>query len=164
MHGLSNLRKAIVDLQAPPDAHVSTSTIASILEPFWTAVYDDLNMPQALAAVWEIVHASSFSVSEKKCAIAQADTILALDLLSTVSKEVMLPDPGSDTTIRFVSDKPLSDKEMEEIRAMVVARNRERKNRNFSVADRLRDELLAHGVVIKDLKDGSAECTIQGVL
>jgi cysteinyl-tRNA synthetase len=41
------------------------------------------------------------------------------------------------------------------IEALIVARTAARKTRNFAESDRIRDELLAMGVVLKDSKDGT---------
>ena len=41
------------------------------------------------------------------------------------------------------------------IRRLILARDEARKSRNFAESDRIRDELLAMGVVLKDSKDGT---------
>jgi cysteinyl-tRNA synthetase len=43
----------------------------------------------------------------------------------------------------------------EEIQKLIVARDQARKAKNFAEADRIRDELAAMGVVLKDSKDGT---------
>ena len=45
----------------------------------------------------------------------------------------------------------LSDAEVE---ARIAARTQAKKARNFAEADRLRDELLAEGIILEDTKDG----------
>jgi cysteinyl-tRNA synthetase len=45
----------------------------------------------------------------------------------------------------------LSDAEVE---ARIAARTQAKKARNFGEADRLRDELLAEGIILEDTKDG----------
>ncbi len=42
-----------------------------------------------------------------------------------------------------------------EIEALIDARNAARKAKNFEESDRIRDELAAMGVVLKDSKDGT---------
>ncbi len=44
---------------------------------------------------------------------------------------------------------------MQKINALVEARNAARKAKNFKESDRIRDELAAMGVVLKDSKDGT---------
>ena len=43
----------------------------------------------------------------------------------------------------------------EEIESRIAARNAARKDKNFAESDRIRDELAALGVVLKDSKDGT---------
>jgi cysteinyl-tRNA synthetase len=45
----------------------------------------------------------------------------------------------------------LSDAEVE---AKIAARAQAKKARNFAEADRVRDELLAQGIILEDTKDG----------
>jgi cysteinyl-tRNA synthetase len=41
------------------------------------------------------------------------------------------------------------------VEALIAARATARKSKNFAESDRIRDELLAMGVVLKDSKDGT---------
>jgi len=41
-----------------------------------------------------------------------------------------------------------------EVEARIAARTQAKKARNFAEADRLRDELLAEGIILEDTKDG----------
>jgi len=41
------------------------------------------------------------------------------------------------------------------VEEMILARNAARKAKNFKESDRIRDELAAMGVVLKDTKDGT---------
>ena len=43
----------------------------------------------------------------------------------------------------------------DEIESRIAARNAARKAKNFKESDRIRDELAAMGVVLKDSKDGT---------
>jgi len=40
------------------------------------------------------------------------------------------------------------------VEARIAARTQAKKARNFAEADRLRDELLAEGIILEDTKDG----------
>jgi cysteinyl-tRNA synthetase len=51
--------------------------------------------------------------------------------------------------------KLMSDDFQREVGAKVDARNAARKDKNFKEADRIRDELAAMGVALKDSKDGT---------
>ena len=47
------------------------------------------------------------------------------------------------------------DKETAEIEALVAERNQARKNRNFALSDKIRQQLLDRGVVIEDTREGT---------
>ncbi len=49
----------------------------------------------------------------------------------------------------------LADEDRKQIEASIAARNAARKAKNFKELDRIRDELAAMGVVLKDNKDGT---------
>ena len=51
--------------------------------------------------------------------------------------------------------RPAPSLPVEEIDRRIAARLSARKARNFAEADRIRDELAALGVVLKDSKDGT---------
>ena len=42
----------------------------------------------------------------------------------------------------------------EEIEAMIEKRQAARKERNFALADQIRDELLAKGIILEDTREG----------
>jgi cysteinyl-tRNA synthetase len=90
------------------------------------ALADDLNTPQAITEL----HA----LDSKNDRAALAPSLRALGLRRPESRHTV--------------DKA-------KVEALIQARNAARKARNFAEADRIRDELLAMGVVIHDNKDGT---------
>ena len=48
-----------------------------------------------------------------------------------------------------------ADRDAQIVNSLIAARNAARKAKNFTEADRIRDELAAMGVVLKDSKDGT---------
>ena len=95
-------------------------------DAFLAALLDDLNTPQAIAELHKA-----------------RDTELAggLGLL------------GFSAVQERIAAKPPAH--TEEIARAVAARNAARKAKNFKESDRIRDELLAKGIVLKDGPDGT---------
>jgi cysteinyl-tRNA synthetase len=91
-----------------------------------TALDDDLNTPQAIAELHALHKKSDFT--------ALAASLRALGLRRP--KSVIQVDPGKVDTL-------------------IGARNAARKAKDFKESDRIRDELAAMGVVLKDNKDGT---------
>jgi cysteinyl-tRNA synthetase len=52
----------------------------------------------------------------------------------------------------YLRERALSDGELD---TLISTRDSARKNRNWAEADRIRDELAAMGIVLKDNKDGT---------
>jgi cysteinyl-tRNA synthetase len=158
---LGNLRKGF-SAGEQGGGTVDHKKIAAALEPFYTAVYDDLNMPRAMAAVWELSRDAALSPAERRAAAALVDEILGLDLLATAEigkSENFTGENGKP--IRISSEQTLSNEEKTSIAETVRLRQRARAARDFALSDALRKELAEKGAVVKDLPDGTAEVTVK---
>lgn len=159
--GLANLRKSFAGPGAAGPA--DERKVAGALDPFYTAVYDDLNMPRALASVWDFVRDGSLSLAERRAAAERADKILGLDLLASPVEEPSDSFEGENkTSIKIISPHRLPDAEKQEIVAKARARQRARAEKNWASADALKKELGALGAAVKDLPDGSTEIELKG--
>ncbi len=125
--------------QIQPSAEIPSSMVATLS--------DDLNSPLTISELHKLRRSNDLSKS-----------VSALQLLgfsgnrknlrrNVVGKiEMVLPSLASNAG--EVMDNEHVDK-------LVAARNAARKEKNFKEADRIRDELAAMGVVLKDSKDGT---------
>ena len=99
---------------------------ARVSDPFLSALSDDLNTPQAIA---ELHHGRDDELAG------------GLALLG------FRPDPQRIATKSSVPEN--------EILAAIAARDAARRARNFKESDRIRDELLARGIALKDSPNGT---------
>jgi cysteinyl-tRNA synthetase len=106
-----------------------------------TALADDLNTPKAIAGLHEL-RAEAAKGSKPAAASLKASAGL-MGLLQQPLERWHAWRPAS-----FTVDDARID-------ALVAERLAARKARNFKEADRIRDELAALGVVLKDSKDGT---------
>jgi cysteinyl-tRNA synthetase len=105
------------------------------------ALDDDLNTPKALATLHELRgEAAKGSKPAAACLKASGQLI---GVMQHTSDEWVAWRPKS----LAVDDT--------KIRGFIEARNAARKAKNFGEADRIRDELAAMGIVLKDSKDGT---------
>jgi len=102
---------------------------------FRAAMHDDLNAPQAMAVAWEVARSSELPDPDKRDLLLHFDRTLALDLASAAPEADAESDPRID--------------------ALVAEREAARKGKDFAAADRIRDELAAEGIVVKDTPQGS---------
>jgi cysteinyl-tRNA synthetase len=101
-------------------------------DAFWEAAWDDFNMPRALATMWGAVRDRQLEPGEKLGLLTDFDRLLGL---------------GVDAMHRV----ELPDEQM----TLVRERERARAERDWARADALRDELLAHGIQVKDTPEGT---------
>jgi cysteinyl-tRNA synthetase len=105
------------------------------------ALLDDLNTPKAFAALHEL--RGEAAKGAKPAAACLKATAQLLGLLHV---------PAAD----WASFRPASITIDEgKVVNLIEARNAARKAKNFAESDRIRDELAAMGVVLKDSKDGT---------
>ena len=103
---------------------------------FWAALADDLNAPQALAAVWDVVRADDLSPADRWAFLADADRALAFGLA-----EAKAPDADESGTDPHID-------------ALVAERQAARDAKDFATSDRIRDELAAEGIELVDTPTG----------
>jgi cysteinyl-tRNA synthetase len=115
----------------PDDAKV-----APHLRRFWAALADDLNAPQALAALWDAVRADDLSPADRWAVLADADRALGFGLADATSPDA--DESGSDPRVD----------------ALVAERQAARQAKDFATSDRIRDELAAEGIELVDTPTG----------
>jgi cysteinyl-tRNA synthetase len=105
---------------------------ASYAERFLEQVNDDLNMPRALAVVWDLVK-SDLPPATKKGTLLHFDKVLGLCLAEWKPAEEVVP---------------------HEIQALADQRQQARKEKRFKDADTLRAQVVAAGYEIEDTPQG----------
>lgn len=131
------VREAAPDVARGAAPDVARQRAAGYRADFLDAVNDDLNMPRAVAVVWEAVKAGLGAEMES---LAQDfDRILALDLLTGAIK---------DEAALALSDLP------SEALAIVEERKQAREAKDWVRSDKLREDLKKLGFSIKDIKGG----------
>ncbi len=105
------------------------------------ALADDLNTPKALAALHEL-RAEALKGAKPAAACLKASAQLIGVLQGT----------AADWKARRRASAAIDESK---VAGLIDARNAARKAKNFKESDRIRDELAAMGVVLKDSKDGT---------
>ncbi len=100
------------------------------------ALQDDLNTPQAMVELDSLWERNEWAVLEASCRLVFGIDVMSFDL------QKMLRESRPD-----IDDS--------EIQNLIIARNRARNEKNFKESDRIRDELLAKGIVLKDGPNGT---------
>ena len=131
---LNRLREGYIK-NLESDNNVDDSIVAEYENRFHEAINDDLNMPVAMGVVWEIIRNE---IKSKKFAklLEKLDEVLGLDLINSrqyLQQKVEVP---------------------EEIKELIEKRNIAKAEKNWEVADKIREEIKLKGYIIKDTKNG----------
>lgn len=100
-------------------------------QQFMKAINDDLNTPQALAAMWEMVRDETIHDNDKAATLIAFDDILGLDLNTPPTYEI--PD---------------------NVKTLAKKRRLARDNEDYDKADALREKIKAEGYVVEDTDAG----------
>jgi len=113
---------------------------------FQAFVNDDLDMPKAVALVWELVKDNSVAPEDKRATLLNFDTVLGLGL-SEASEKMDTLLQGGDTKIEL-SDIP------NDVQKLIDEREKARAEKDFVRSDELREQILETGYIINDTEDG----------
>ena len=111
-------------------------------ELFLDALADDLNTPEALAEFNRVSHELAKAGNQEQAQQLAGELLADAELIGLLQ---LSPDTW------FGADK--EDPDSEAIQALVEQRNQARSNRDFELADAIRDRLTAMGIVLEDAGD-----------
>ena len=124
--------------------------IAQIKENVYVALCDDLNTPIALSHLFDAVRIVNM-VKDGKQAISQQDKDTLEFLLTTITTDVLGVAAEQEVD---AADNGVA-KVMDALVNMVLEERKAAKaNKDWAKSDKIRDDLKAIGVLIKDTKDG----------
>lgn len=115
------------------EQEIEQEVIQDFESRFHEAINDDLNMPAAIGVVWEVAR---YSQKAKNLAelLLKFDAVLGLKLAEKREEKKEIP---------------------EEILNLVKLRQEAKQNRNWELADKIREEIMQKGYTIKDTKEGT---------
>ena len=127
------LKRTVLDIR--PRHQAGDGPIERHVAALRAAAEDDLNMPQALAAMWGAVKEAEARPGEVYATLAEMDRVLGLGV-AKMEEEALGISP-------------------QEIDRLIGERNAARQGRDFARADAIRKELAAKGVVLEDSAGGT---------
>lgn len=140
---------------APEEGTVKTDNkeIAEIVEKTYQALCDDLNTPVALSCIFDAVRIIN-SAKDKKACLSKADYQALVDLFDNIVYGVL-------GLAEEEGEGGKAAKTIDGLMQMVIEQRKAAKaSKDWATSDRIRDELLALGIRIKDTRDG-AEWTME---
>jgi len=171
--GLAHLRKTIASLDKKEDMldksksqdGIGNDRVHQALEPFMDALCDDLNMPRAVAALWDALRSDNLSAGEKRLFAQEADKVLGLDLLKGADAdghtEITEVVDGYKISVSVNGSLPPS------LQSAIMKKTAQRKiaraAKDFQTADKIRDRFAEAGITVKDLPDGTTQCVVEDI-
>ena len=99
---------------------------------------DDLNTADAISAIFEMIS----EINKETNGMSKAQASAALKVLDELTQVLGLLRASADNGVDA------------ELQALIDARAKERAEKNWAEADRIRDELAAKGITLKDTPQG----------
>ncbi len=119
------------------------------MQRFIEAMEDDFNTPEALAALFDMVRELNSQVAAGETG---RSTKLALELKSLGHMMGLF----LDVPEKFLQAGGSDEISAEDIEAKIEQRKQAKKDKDFALADQIREELLAQNVVLEDSREGTS--------
>jgi cysteinyl-tRNA synthetase len=133
-NALDNLYQKINELKENSNLIKQKSISQKYKDKFLKFINDDLNIPKALALIWQLIKDKNISNKEKYNLILEFDKVFGLDFAKVFgTKNLKIP---------------------QEIKKMVAEREKYRKQKNWQKTDQIRDKIEKMGYKIEDTKKG----------
>ncbi|MCR5353127.1 MAG: cysteine--tRNA ligase, partial [Clostridiales bacterium] len=126
-----------------PDGEVDKNAFELLKKEFTDAMDNDINTSLAITAVHNVIKADTNGAT-KLALIEDFDRVLSLDLIKNAENFAKENDSTDGEDAEFVS----------KINEALERRTAAKKEKNYALADQIRDELKALGVVVEDTPEG----------
>ena len=129
---LTKLRNRISNLD--DDGEIDNTSFDKYVEKFKKELENDLNTANAISVLYEVLKDSDLNDKTKLALVEDFDKVFSLELIN--NKDI-------DIDEEFINSK-------------IEERKEAKANKNYELADKIRDELLNMGIKLIDTKDGTS--------
>ncbi len=134
----------------PKDGAVDEAALGALREKFQKALDNDLNTSLAVTAVYDALKAKTNGAT-RLAAIADFDRVLGLDLPNKAAKQRR---EAGQKAVANAGGFTIQGEDDPAVEALIRKRYEAKKARDFTGADRIRDELKAQGIELTDMPNG----------
>jgi len=141
---LQRIKDFLYELKNHPFEEGESNIISQLIEEmnqkFISGLSDDLNISVALTALFEMIRKVNILISQGKVYIKDAGRLIS-SILHLENVLAVLPEEEEETL-------------PPELMKKIKEREKARAENNYELADRIRNKLLKHGIVLEDTKNG----------
>ncbi len=136
LDGAENAYKKLKNkvLNLSKDGEVETSVFNEYKNKFVSFLEDDINTANAISVIYDVLKTKTNDLTKYEL-IKDFDRVLGLELTTETNNT-------SEVDTEFINSK-------------IEERNEAKKNKNYELADKIRNELLEMGVILKDTREGT---------
>jgi cysteinyl-tRNA synthetase len=121
-----------------------SAACASFIEQFTADMDNDLNLAGALGKMFEFVRETNSLMDKNPVSEKDAAKIMStLESVDSVFGVIFFPQPKEN------------DADSERIESLITQRKEAKAKKDFAAADKIRNDLLAEGIILEDGKDGT---------
>ena len=131
---LNKLRNRIINLSDKGKVEKNKYNVYN--EKFINALSDDLSTSNAITVIYDLLKDNDISDKTKKELINSFDEVLSLDLFNKIDMNI------DEELLKYINDK---------IEERMIAK----KNKDYSLADSIREELLSKNIKLIDTREGT---------
>jgi cysteinyl-tRNA synthetase len=145
--GLKRLMQAAKTVESISPANVNDNEdIKNIEKECYEALNDDLNTPIAISALFEVARTVN-SVADKKEKINVGDIERLKKLFKNVAVDILgLKEEQNNNQNELLNNL---------VKMIIDIRQQSKDKKDWATSDKIRDELVKLGIVIKDTKEGT---------
>jgi cysteinyl-tRNA synthetase len=138
----------------------ASALVDEMRQKFIQGLSNDLNISSSLTAVFEMIKKANILIAKEK--ILKTDAKNLIQAIASVNKVLSVvsfpPNISVNDGIKVgeeVEVKFLERSLPQEIEQKIKEREQARQQRNYALADKIRNDLLVQGIVLEDTKDGA---------
>ncbi|HPY85209.1 MAG TPA: cysteine--tRNA ligase, partial [Ruminococcus flavefaciens] len=137
----SKLIEKIAPLTSDASGDTDKAEFDRLMQSFKEAMDNDLNTAMGITVLYDVLKSGANNAT-KLALLEEFDKVLGLDLIANAKK-------FAEESANASSDIP------EEVMALVEQRQAARKEKNFALADEIRDKITALGYEVKETRQGT---------
>ena len=136
LDGAENAYKKLKNkvLSLSKDGEIYTKVFNEYKDKFVLYLEDDINTANAISVIYDVLKAETNDITKYEL-VKDFDKVLGLELTTEIT----------------------NNNEVDEayIKSKIEERNEAKKNKNYELADKIRNELLEKGIILKDTREGT---------